>query len=60
MSFREGDTVRLRGSRQELTIVRIVGASAHCCMTRPDKTTRRTLLRLRDLERVDAREPSLA
>lgn len=60
MPFREGDKVRLRGSTQELTIVRIVGKNAHCCATRQDKTTRSTLLRLSDLERVDTREVSLA
>ena len=52
MPFNTGDKVRLRGSSQELTIVRIVGANAHCCVTRPDRSTRNTLLRLSDLELV--------
>jgi hypothetical protein len=60
MPFKTGDKVRLRGSDQELTVVRIVGANAHCCITRPDKSTRNTLLRLSDLELVRQTESSLA
>ncbi len=60
MPFKTGDKVRLRGSSQELTIVRIVGANAHCCVTRADKSTRNTLLRLSDLELVRQVEVSLA
>lgn len=60
MPFKIGDKVRLRGSNQELTIVRIVGANAHCCATRPDRTTRNTLLRLSDLELVRQVEASFA
>lgn len=60
MPFKIGDKVRLRGSNQELTIVRIVGANAHCCATRPDRTTRNTLLRLSDLELVRQVEVSFA
>ncbi|MDX2203985.1 MAG: hypothetical protein NW223_14630 [Hyphomicrobiaceae bacterium] len=56
MPFRQGDKVRLRGRSETLTIVRIVGANAHCCIIREDKSVRSTLLRLADLElaeRVD-------
>lgn len=60
MPFRRGDKVRLRGSTQELIIVRIVGANAHCCITRPDRSIRNTLLRLSDLEHVAHAEVSLA
>jgi hypothetical protein len=60
MAFKTGDKVRLRGSSQELTIVRIVGANAHCCATRPDSSTRNTLLRLTDLELVRQVEFSFA
>jgi hypothetical protein len=56
MPFRQGDKVRLKGRSETLTIVRIVGTNAHCCVTRQDETVRSTLLRLTDLElaeRVD-------
>lgn len=56
MPFRQGDKVRLKGRSETLTIVRILGANAHCCITREDRTIRSTLLRLCDLElaeRVD-------
>jgi hypothetical protein len=60
MRFKTGDKVRLRGSSQELTIVRIVGANAHCCITRADQSTSNTLLRLSDLELVRQVETSFA
>lgn len=50
MPFRQGDKVRLKGRSETLTIVRILGANAHCCVTRDDNTVRNTLLRLCDLE----------
>lgn len=55
MTFRKGDTVRLRGGSQALTIVRIVGSHAHCTITRLDKSVSNALLRLSDLELVTNR-----
>lgn len=50
MPFRTGDKVRLKGRSETLTIVRILGANAHCSVTREDKSVRSSLLRLADLE----------
>lgn len=50
MPFNRGDKVRLRGGSQQLTVVRIVGVSAHCSITRPDKSIANALIRLSDLE----------
>jgi len=60
MPFKLGDKVRLRGCSQELTIVRIVGTSAHCRAIRADRSTCNTLLRLSDLELVRQVEASVA
>ncbi len=50
MPFRQGDKVRLKGHKEVMTIVRILGANAHCSITRADRSIRHALLRLTDLE----------